>query len=82
VTTTKPKPKPMPTPQAVAKAVKRLTAARGYPPAIVEVGVALGIDKTRAHRAVEAAEAAGTIERRRGLPRTMRAVEAAARKST
>ncbi len=67
----------MPTPQAVAQAVQRLTAARGYAPAIVEVGLALGIAKTRAHRAVEAAEAAGTIERRRGLPRTMRVVEAA-----
>ncbi len=67
----------MPTPQAVAQAVKRLTAAKGYPPAIVEVGVALGVDKSAAMRAVEAAAAAGTIERRRGLPRTMRVVEAA-----
>ncbi len=67
----------IPTPEAVARAVKRLTAARGYAPAIVEVGVALKIDKSAAHRAVEAAEAAGTIERRRGLPRTMRVVEAA-----
>jgi hypothetical protein len=74
--------KPLPTPQAVARAVKRLTAARGYAPAIVEVGVALKIDKTAAHRAVAAAEAAGTIERRRGLPRTMRAVEPAAQKTT
>jgi hypothetical protein len=77
MTTTK-----IPTPLAVARAVKRLTAARGYAPATVEVGVALKIDKSAAMRAVEAAEAAGTIERRHGLPRTMRVVEPAARKNT
>ena len=64
-----------PTPAAVARAVKRLTAARGYPPTIAEAGAALGLDKTAAHRAVEAAEAAGVIERRHGLQRTMRVVE-------
>jgi hypothetical protein len=42
----------------------------------------LGVDKSAAMRAVEAAAAAGTIERRRGLPRTMRAVEPAAQKTT
>ena len=63
------------TPAAVARAVKRLTAARGYPPTILEVGELLGVDKTAAHRAVEAAQTAGVIERRAGLQRTMRVVQ-------
>ena len=71
-----------PTPAAVARAVKRLTAARGYPPTIREVGELLGVDKTAAHRAVEAAQTAGVIERRAGLQRTMRVIEPAARKNT
>ena len=72
----------IPTPQAVARAVKRLTTAKGYAPAIVEVGQELEVEKHVAMRAVEAAEAAGLIERRHGLPRTMRVVMPAIQKNT
>lgn len=73
------RPATLPAPSAVADIVKAFTAARGYPPLIREVGAALGVDKHVALRVVTAAEGAGVIERRQGLPRTIRVVDRARR---
>jgi DNA-binding MarR family transcriptional regulator len=62
-------------PEAVAAAVRKLSAARGYGPTVSEIGDHLRLDPSAALRAVRQAEAAGVIERRRGCPRAIRAVD-------
>lgn len=69
-------------PEAVAAAVRKLSAARGYGPTVREIGEQLRLDPAAALRAVNHAEAAGTIERRRGCPRAIRAVDAPGRRRT
>jgi len=61
-------------PEAVAAAVRRLAAARGYGPTVREIGDELRLAPAAAMRAVRQAEAAGAIERRHGCPRAIRAV--------
>jgi SOS-response transcriptional repressor LexA len=62
-------------PAAVADVVRKFAAARGYAPTIVEIGQELRLDHKSAIRAVDQAEAAGSIERRHGCPRAIRAVD-------
>ncbi len=69
-------------PEAVAAVVRKLSAARGYGPTVSEIGDQLRLDPSAALRAVRQAEAAGVIERRRGCPRAIRAVDAPGRRRT
>jgi len=79
ITTMTPSTRPTTTadPAAVAAVVRRFAAAKGYAPTIVEIGEELRIEHKAALRAVCQAEAAGTIERRHGCPRAIRATDRA-----
>jgi SOS-response transcriptional repressor LexA len=63
------------TPEAVADVVRRYAATRGFAPSVREIGDELGLELRAARAAVHQAEAAGTIERRAGCRRAIRAVD-------
>lgn len=79
-TTSSTRPTTTATPAAVADAVRRFAAAKGYGPTVDEIGAELRLDKHHTIRALREAVAAGTIERRHGCPRAIRAVDAARRR--
>ena len=69
-----------PSPQAMADAVRQLTAARaGVPPSTRELAAAFGMAKDTVRRSLSAAEAAGLITRRPGSPRSIVVVKDPAR---
>jgi DNA-binding transcriptional regulator YhcF (GntR family) len=75
MTTSSTRPPTTATPEAVANVVRRFAAAKGFAPSFREIGDELGIELRAARAAVHQAEAAGTIERRAGCRRAIRAVD-------
>jgi SOS-response transcriptional repressor LexA len=74
-TTSTTRPTTTATPEAVANVVRRYAATRGFAPSVREIGDELRLDIRAARAAVHEAAAAGTIERRAGCPRAIRAVD-------